>query len=49
MTLVATDTYLRLGSGPEVTARAIDLLLLLANRRQALDDLSGPGVLELNG
>jgi len=44
VTLVATDTGLRLGSGPEVQGQAMDLLLLLANRRQVLDRLSGPGV-----
>lgn len=42
--LVATDTHIRVGTGPEVRGRALDLLLLLANRRQALASLSGPGV-----
>ncbi|MBX3313225.1 MAG: maleylpyruvate isomerase family mycothiol-dependent enzyme [Actinobacteria bacterium] len=43
VTLVATDTDLRIGSGPEVRGRAIDLLLLSANRAQVLDRLDGPG------
>jgi uncharacterized protein (TIGR03083 family) len=47
VTLVATDTDLAVGRGPEVRGRAIDLLLLLANRRQVVDQLSGPGVSEL--
>ena len=42
--LVATDTQLRLGTGPEIRGRALDLLLLLANRRQVLASLSGPGL-----
>ena len=44
VTLVATDADVRLGSGPEVRGRTIDLLLLLANRSQVLDVLAGPGV-----
>lgn len=44
VTLVATDAEVRLGSGPEVRGRSIDLLLLLANRSQALATMSGPGV-----
>jgi hypothetical protein len=44
VTLVATDTTWSAGSGPEVTGSGIDLLLLLANRRQVLDRLSGPGL-----
>jgi uncharacterized protein (TIGR03083 family) len=42
--LVATDLDWTRGSGPEVTGRAIDLLLLVANRRQVLPCLAGPGV-----
>ncbi len=42
--LVATDTEIRLGSGPEVRGRALDLLLLLANRHQVVASLSGPGL-----
>jgi uncharacterized protein (TIGR03083 family) len=44
VTLVATDTDLVVGRGPEVRGRAIDLLLLLANRRQVVSELSGPGM-----
>jgi hypothetical protein len=43
VTLVATDADIRLGNGPEVRGRSIDLLLLLANRPQVLADLAGPG------
>ncbi|MGH9920351.1 MAG: maleylpyruvate isomerase family mycothiol-dependent enzyme [Nitrososphaerales archaeon] len=42
--LVASDTDWQSGSGPEVRGRAVDLLLLMANRRQALPALDGPGV-----
>lgn len=42
--LVADDADWSAGSGPEVRGSAIDLLLLLANRRQVIDQLSGPGV-----
>lgn len=34
----------RSGVGPEVRGKAIDLLLLVANRRQVVDQLDGPGV-----
>jgi len=34
----------RHGSGPEVTGPAIALLLAMAGRKTALDDLTGPGV-----
>lgn len=44
VTLVATDADLTMGRGPEVRGRAIDLLLLLANRHQVVDALDGPGV-----
>lgn len=47
--LVATDAEAGLGDGPEVRGRAVDLLLLLANRRQVLDDLDGPGVAVVRG
>ena len=43
-TLVATDIAWTAGRGPEIRGRALDLLLLLANRRQVLGDLTGPGV-----
>jgi len=42
--LVATDLDWARGSGPEVSGRAIDLVLLVANRRQVLPCLEGPGV-----
>jgi hypothetical protein len=42
--LVATDLDWSKGSGPEVKGRAIDLLLLVANRRQVLPRLEGPGI-----
>ena len=41
--LVATDADWARGQGPEVKGRAIDLLLLLANRRQVVPLLEGPG------
>jgi uncharacterized protein (TIGR03083 family) len=42
--LVATDLVWSRGSGPEVRGRAIDLVLLVANRRQVLPCLEGPGL-----
>lgn len=45
--LVATDTDWARGDGAEIRGRAIDLLLLLANRRQVLPLLEGPGVARL--
>jgi uncharacterized protein (TIGR03083 family) len=42
--LVATDLDWSRGSGPEVRGRAMDLLLLVANRRQVLPCLEGPGL-----
>jgi uncharacterized protein (TIGR03083 family) len=42
--LVATDLNWTKGSGPEVRGKAIDLVLLVANRRQVLPCLEGPGV-----
>ena len=42
--LVANDANWAVGTGPEVTGRAVDLLLLLANRAQAVAYLSGPGL-----
>jgi hypothetical protein len=42
--LVATDLDWSRGRGPEVKGRAMDLLLLLANRRQVLGRLEGPGL-----
>lgn len=45
--LVATDLQWARGSGPEVKGRTIDLLLLVANRRQVLPALDGPGLADL--
>lgn len=42
--LVATDTDGSWGKGPEVRGRAVDLLMLLAHRRQVLPALEGPGL-----
>lgn len=42
--LVAEDVEWSRGRGPEVKGRAIDLLLFVANRRQVLGSISGPGV-----
>jgi hypothetical protein len=42
--LIATDADWAKGRGAEVRGRAIDLLLLLANRRQVLAQLDGPGI-----
>jgi hypothetical protein len=42
--LVATDLDWSRGSGPEVTGKSLDLLLLVANRRQVLPCLEGPGL-----
>jgi uncharacterized protein (TIGR03083 family) len=45
--LRATDADWQTGSGPQVTGKAIDLLLLMANRLQVIDCLDGPGVAQL--
>jgi uncharacterized protein (TIGR03083 family) len=45
--LVATDIAWDRGSGPEVRGNAMDLLLLVANRRQVLPNLEGPGLAAL--
>jgi hypothetical protein len=45
--LVATDLDWSRGSGPEVRGKAIDLVLLVANRRQVLPRLEGPGLVGL--
>jgi uncharacterized protein (TIGR03083 family) len=42
--LVATDLDWSRGSGPEVVGKSLDLLLFVANRRQVLPCLEGPGV-----
>jgi hypothetical protein len=41
--LAATDMDWTSGQGPEVEGKAVDLVLLLANRRQVLPYLSGEG------
>lgn len=48
LTLVATDARWQSGSGPEVRGRAIDLLMLVANRRQVLGLLEGSGLERIN-
>jgi uncharacterized protein (TIGR03083 family) len=45
--LVATDVQWSCGNGPEVAGRAIDLLMLSANRQQVVESLSGPGVADI--
>jgi hypothetical protein len=45
--LVATDADWTAGDGPELRGRAVDLLLFLANRHQAVEHLSGPGTAAL--
>jgi uncharacterized protein (TIGR03083 family) len=47
VSLVATDADWRVGAGSEVRGKAIDLLLLVANRRQVVDRLAGPGIAQL--
>jgi hypothetical protein len=42
--LGADDADWTAGQGPDVKGQAIDLLLLLANRRQVLASLTGEGV-----
>src|SRR5580704_7146225 len=42
--LVATDIDWSRGDGPEVRGKAIDLMLLVANRRQLIPSLEGPGL-----
>lgn len=42
--LVATDSGLTLGQGPEVRGRAIDLLVAVSGRAVPADALDGPGV-----
>jgi uncharacterized protein (TIGR03083 family) len=48
VSLNATDVDWRSGLGPEVRGRAIDLLLLVANRPQVVDQLDGPGLATLD-
>jgi hypothetical protein len=42
---VATDLDWHRGNGPEIRGRAIDLVLLVANRQQVLPFLEGPGLI----
>ncbi|MGW6540664.1 maleylpyruvate isomerase family mycothiol-dependent enzyme [Streptomyces sp. NPDC055051] len=42
--LTATDADVSIGAGPEVRGPALSLLLAVAGRRVALDDLDGPGL-----
>ncbi|SDD57382.1 TIGR03083 family protein [Geodermatophilus telluris] len=42
--LVAADADVAIGVGPEVRGPTLSLLLAVAGRRAALDDLDGPGV-----
>src|SRR5262245_52819299 len=44
LTLSATDTQWSHGAGPEVSGPAIALVMAMCGRKEALDDLSGPGV-----
>ena len=45
--LVATDTNLTIGDGPEVTGPVLALLLTVSGRRVAYDELDGPGLASL--
>ena len=45
--LVATDADFRSGSGPEVSGSLLSLVMAMAGRSVALDDLHGDGVPEL--
>jgi hypothetical protein len=45
--LIGRDTGWETGSGPEVSGPTTSLLLAMAGRRSALEDLEGPGVSEL--
>ena len=46
--LVATDLAWSRGTGTEIRGRTIDLVLLVANRRQVLPLLEGPGLVDLH-
>ena len=47
LTLTATDTDWRHGTGPEVSGPAVALVLAMTGRKVALDDLTGEGVATL--
>lgn len=42
--LMATDSDLTIGDGPEVSGTTLALLLAISGRRTALDELNGPGL-----
>jgi len=44
LTLKATDTDWSAGEGPEVSGPAVALMMAVAGRKAALDDLTGPGL-----
>ena len=44
LTLTATDTEWTVGSGPEVSGPAASLMMAIAGRKAALEDLSGEGL-----
>jgi hypothetical protein len=45
--LVATDMEWSRGNGPEVNGSAEALVMVMAGRRRALDELSGKGLVRL--
>ena len=47
LTLRATDADWSTGTGPEVAGPALSLMLVIAGRPAALDDLSGEGLATL--
>jgi uncharacterized protein (TIGR03083 family) len=49
LTWRATDTDWAKGSGPEVAGPAVSLMMAIAGRQAAVDDLSGEGVATLKG
>jgi hypothetical protein len=49
LTLVATDSGLTRGQGPQVRGRSIDLLIAVSGRPVPIDALDGPGVTTLVG
>lgn len=42
--VIATDSDVAVGAGPEVSGPTLSLLLALSGRREALADLNGPGL-----
>jgi hypothetical protein len=47
LSLAATDTDWRHGTGPTVSGPMLSLLMAMTGRKAALDDLSGDGVATL--